>query len=53
VIRTRRVMPPLLPELRRRGLFRTEYEDRALRDNPGLARPINRRAARRQATEAA
>jgi len=31
-----------LPELRRRGLFRTEYEGRTLRANLGLARPVNR-----------
>jgi N-acetyl-S-(2-succino)cysteine monooxygenase len=46
-------MPPVLPELRRRGLFRIKYEGRTLRDNLGLTRPINRRAAQRQATEAA
>jgi alkanesulfonate monooxygenase len=31
----------VLPELRRRGLFRTEYEGRTLRENLGLARPEN------------
>lgn len=48
------IMPPVLPvsltdfielvipELRRRGLFRTEYEGRTLRENLGLQRPINR-----------
>jgi FMN-dependent oxidoreductase (nitrilotriacetate monooxygenase family) len=48
------IMPPYLPggledfvnlvvpELQRRGLFRTEYEGRRLRDNLGLARPANR-----------
>ncbi len=48
------VMPPTLPggladfielvvpELRRRGLFRWEYEGRTLRENLGLARPANR-----------
>jgi len=48
------VMPPLLPsgledfatqvvpELQRRGLFRTAYEGRTLRDNLGLSRPRNR-----------
>ena len=30
------------PELQRRGLFRTEYEGETLRDNLGLARPVNR-----------
>jgi len=45
------IMPPVLPrdiddfvdlvvpELQRRGLFRTEYEGRTLRENLGLARP--------------
>jgi hypothetical protein len=32
----------VLPELRRRGLFRTEYEGRSLRENLGLARPAHR-----------
>ncbi|WP_283147883.1 LLM class flavin-dependent oxidoreductase [Silvimonas soli] len=32
----------VLPELRRRGLFRTEYEGRTLRESLGLARPVNR-----------
>ncbi len=32
----------VVPELQRRGLFRTEYEGRTLRDNLGLARPENR-----------
>ncbi|HLL65448.1 MAG TPA: LLM class flavin-dependent oxidoreductase [Micromonosporaceae bacterium] len=48
------IMPPVLPSglsafvdhvvplLQRRGLFRTEYEGRTLRDNYGLARPANR-----------
>ncbi|MCI3926280.1 LLM class flavin-dependent oxidoreductase [Paenibacillus sp. TRM 82003] len=31
----------VLPELRRRGLFRTEYEGRTLRENMGLTRPRN------------
>ncbi|MFB2836997.1 LLM class flavin-dependent oxidoreductase [Floridanema evergladense] len=47
------VMPPYLPggltefvdhvipELQRRGLFRTEYEGRTLRENLGLSRPVN------------
>jgi len=50
------VMPPVLPaglddfvelvipELRRRGLFRSEYEGRTLHDNLGLRRPVNRYA---------
>ncbi|WP_201770581.1 LLM class flavin-dependent oxidoreductase [Sorangium cellulosum] len=48
------VMPPVLPSglaafvehvvpiLQRRGLFRTEYEGRTLRENYGLPRPANR-----------
>ncbi|WP_235054389.1 LLM class flavin-dependent oxidoreductase [Novosphingobium lindaniclasticum] len=32
----------LIPELQRRGLFRTEYEGSTLRDSLGLARPANR-----------
>jgi alkanesulfonate monooxygenase len=48
------VMPPYLPgslddfvtvvipELQRRGLFRTEYEGRTLRENLGLRRPESR-----------
>ncbi|MDB5414541.1 MAG: xenobiotic compound DszA family monooxygenase [Rubritepida sp.] len=32
----------VVPELQRRGLFRTEYEGRTLRENLGLARPENR-----------
>ena len=48
------VMPPYLPgalndfvdlvipELQRRGLFRTEYEGKTLRENLGLPRPKNR-----------
>jgi hypothetical protein len=31
----------VLPELRRRGLFRTEYEGRTLRDHLGLKRPAH------------
>jgi FMN-dependent oxidoreductase (nitrilotriacetate monooxygenase family) len=38
----------VLPELRRRGLFRQEYEGRTLRDNLGLSMPENRYTARRQ-----
>ncbi len=34
----------VLPELRRRGLFRTEYEGRTFRENLGLAEPPNRYA---------
>ncbi|MEC9341620.1 MAG: LLM class flavin-dependent oxidoreductase, partial [Pseudomonadota bacterium] len=43
----------LTPELQRRGLFRTEYEGKTLRENLGLPRPQNRHVAtpglRRQA----
>ncbi|MBG0830219.1 LLM class flavin-dependent oxidoreductase [Planomonospora sp. ID67723] len=50
------IMPPVLPggledfvehvvpELQIRGLFRTEYEGRTLRENYGLARPASRHA---------
>ncbi|TBZ82958.1 LLM class flavin-dependent oxidoreductase [Rhizobium leguminosarum bv. viciae] len=31
----------VVPELRRRGLFRTEYEGTTLRENLGLKRPVN------------
>lgn len=51
------VMPPVLPaslndfvelvipELQKRGLFRTEYEGSTLRENLGLERPASRYAA--------
>ena len=32
----------VVPELQRRGLFRTEYEGTTLRDHLGLPRPKNR-----------
>ena len=32
----------VMPELQRRGLFRTKYEGRTLRENVGLPRPENR-----------
>jgi len=32
----------VIPELQRRGLFRTEYEGATLRENLGLTRPANR-----------
>ncbi|MBY3032827.1 LLM class flavin-dependent oxidoreductase [Rhizobium leguminosarum] len=32
----------VVPELRRRGLFRTEYEGTTLRENLGLKRPVSR-----------
>ena len=34
----------VLPELQRRGLFRTEYEGRTLREQLGLDRPASRYA---------
>ena len=36
----------VVPELQRRGLFRTEYEGKTLRENLGLPRPENRFFAR-------
>ena len=36
------VVDRVVPELQRRGLFRTEYEGRTLRQNLGLPRPENR-----------
>ncbi len=36
------VVDGLVPELQRRGLFRTEYTGRTLRDHLGLPRPANR-----------
>lgn len=58
------VMPPVLPaslhdfvelvvpELQRRGLFRTAYEGRTLRENLGLDRPQNQFTLARQAQAA-
>jgi FMN-dependent oxidoreductase (nitrilotriacetate monooxygenase family) len=55
------VMPPVLPtgledfvtlvvpELQRRGLFRTAYDGRTLRENLGLQRPENRFASKSKA----
>lgn len=40
-----------LPELRRRGLFREEYEGPTLRDNLGLRKPIHPFLERREAAE--
>ncbi len=37
----------VLPELRRRGLFREEYEGTTLRENLGLSMPVNRYTAAR------
>jgi FMN-dependent oxidoreductase (nitrilotriacetate monooxygenase family) len=39
------VVDELVPELRRRGLFRTDYEGATLREHLGLARPSARRRA--------
>ena len=59
------IMPPFLPgglddfvdlvipELQRRGLFRTEYEGNTLRDNLGLKRPASRYAEPPQQPRAA
>ena len=43
----------IIPELQRRGLFRTEYEGNTLRENLGLARPENRHATPHQERKAA
>lgn len=43
----------VIPELQRRGLFRTAYEGRTLRENLGLPFPVNRYAAARAAAQAA
>jgi hypothetical protein len=40
-----------VPELRRRGLFRTEYEGATLRENLGLKRPTNRFATQAEAAD--
>ncbi len=41
----------VVPELQRRGLFRTEYEGTTLRENLGLPRPENRFFQQREAAE--
>ncbi len=41
----------VVPELQRRGLFRTEYEGTTLREHLGLERPVNRLAQPLQARE--
>jgi hypothetical protein len=38
----------VVPELQRRGLFRTEYEGTILRDNLGLSRYVTSRLPARQ-----
>ena len=44
------VVDLLVPELQRRGLFRTQYEGATLRENLGLPRPENRWAKTAGAT---
>ena len=43
----------VVPELQKRGLYRTAYEGKTLRENLGLPRPASRyaRAAKREAAE--
>jgi len=43
----------VVPELQRRGLYRTAYEGATLRENLGLPRPVSRYAARTGKQEAA
>lgn len=43
----------VVPELQRRGLFRTAYEGRTLRDNLGLPRPVNPWTLSRSSLQAA
>lgn len=43
----------VIPELQRRGLFRTEYEGKTLRENLGLPFPVNRWTAARSVVQAA
>ena len=42
-----------MPELQRRGLFRTEYEGTTLRENLGLKPHVNRYVAARKRSQAA
>lgn len=42
----------IVPELQRRGLFRTEYEGTTLRENLGLKRPENQHVLQRQQAQA-
>ena len=48
------IVDELVPELQRRGLFRTHYEGATLRENLGLPRPVSRyaKAAAGTASEA-
>ena len=48
-----RNISPNIPELQRRGLFRTEYEGTTLRENLGLPFPVNRWTGARAAVQAA
>ena len=41
----------VVPELQRRGLYRTAYEGKTLRDNLGLQRPVSRYAVRNSGTQ--
>jgi FMN-dependent oxidoreductase (nitrilotriacetate monooxygenase family) len=41
----------VIPELQRRGLFRTEYAGKTMRENLGLERPVNRFVAKPVAAE--
>jgi hypothetical protein len=41
----------VVPELQRRGLFRTDYAGRTLREHLGLPRPESRYARGREAAE--
>jgi alkanesulfonate monooxygenase len=45
------VVDKVVPELQRRGLFRTEYEGTTLRENLGLPRPENRFFQAKEAAE--
>ncbi|CAN0502194.1 unnamed protein product, partial [Discosporangium mesarthrocarpum] len=45
------VVDKVIPELQRRGLFRTEYEGTTLRENLGLPRPENRFFKTQEAAE--
>jgi hypothetical protein len=42
----------VIPELQRRGLFRTEYTGRTLRDHLGLKRPVHPSVKTKQAVAA-
>jgi FMN-dependent oxidoreductase (nitrilotriacetate monooxygenase family) len=42
----------VIPELRKRGLFRTEYEGKTLRENLGLSWPVTRHARDRSSRQA-